>query len=67
MYGTNVLKDSLVKKEDQMVLLHAEGLSVPPNEVTDVLIFGSVSYTIVNGLTLQPGGVPILYNVHVRK
>lgn len=67
MYGTSILRDSLVKKEDQMILLQADGLDTAPNDVTDVLIFGGHSYTIVNGLTLQPGGTAILYNVHVRK
>lgn len=67
MYGTSTLKNTLIKKEDQMILLHADGLSVAPNDVTDVLIFGGNTYTIVNGLTLQPGGTAIIYNVHVRK
>lgn len=67
MYGTSTLKDTLIKKEDQMILLYSDGLSVVPNEVTDVLIHGTTSYTIVNSFTLQPGGEAILYNVHVRK
>lgn len=67
MYGTSLLRDTLIKKEDQMILLQANGLATAPNDVTDVLIFGGHSYTIVNGLTLQPGGTAILYNVHVRK
>jgi len=67
MYGSSTLKDTLIKKEDQMILLYADGLGTAPNEVTDVLIFGGTTYTIVNGLALQPGGIPILYNVHVRK
>ena len=67
MYGTSTLKDSLIKKEDQMILLQSDGLDIVPNEVTDSLIHGTTNYTIVNILTLQPGGEAILYNVHVRK
>lgn len=67
MYGTATLKNTLIKKDDQMVLLYADGLGTVPNDVTDVLIFNNTSYTVVNGLALQPGGIPILFNVHVRK
>lgn len=67
MYGTNTLKDTLIHKEDQMILLAAANLDVVPNEVTDALIHGGVIYQVVNKLPLNPGGEMILYNVHVRK
>lgn len=67
MYGTNTLKDSLIRKEDQMIMLSAANLAVTPTEVTDALIFGGVTYTIVNVLTLKPGNIAVLHNVHVRR
>lgn len=67
MYGTNTLKDTLIQKEDQMIMLSSEGLPIKPTQVTDALVFDNTVFTIVNLLTLKPGGVDIIHNVHVRK
>ena len=67
MYGSTTLKDTLIKKEDQMIMLAAYGLPVNPQSTTDRLIFLGSTYTVVNVLPLQPGGVAIFHNVHVRK
>jgi hypothetical protein len=67
MYGTNTLKDSLVRVEDQMIMLSAANLAVTPMSTTDALIFGGVTYTVVNCLTLKPGNQAVLHNVHVRR
>lgn len=67
MYGTNTLKDTLVRKEDQMILLTAAGLPVIPTEVIDALIYDGIIYSVVNTLPLKPAETAILYNVHVRK
>lgn len=67
MYGTNTLKNTLIRKEDQMIMLSAANLAITPTEVIDALIFDGVTYTIVNLLTLKPGGQAVLHIIHVRK
>jgi hypothetical protein len=67
MYGTNTLKDSLVRVEDQMIMLSAANLAITPMSATDALIFGGVTYTVVNVLTLKPGNQGVLHNCHVRR
>lgn len=67
MYGTNTLKETLIHKEDQMIMLSAKGLTVTPIAVTDALIYSGITYNVVNVLTLKPGNIAIIHNVHVRK
>jgi hypothetical protein len=67
MYGTNTVKDSLTNMEEQMIMLSAGGLPVTPAATIDVLIYGGITYKVVNCLTLKPGNIPVIHNVHVRK
>jgi hypothetical protein len=67
MYGTNTLKESLINAEDQMIMLAVLDSNIIPTQVTDALVLDSTTFTIVNLLTLKPGGEDIIHNVHVRK
>ena len=67
MYGTNTLKETLIRKEDQMIMLTMDNTDIVPTETIDALVYGGVTYSVVNVLTLKPGGIDIIHNVHVRK
>jgi hypothetical protein len=67
MYGTNTLKDTLIHKEDLMIMFGLENKAITPTEVIDALIIGGVTYNVVNALPLKPGNEAVFYNVHVRK
>lgn len=60
-----------IRVTDKKVLMSAKGLTIEP-ELTDKIIIGSVSHTIVgpdegNGIRpLNPGGVAILYELQCR-
>ncbi|MBF0481698.1 MAG: hypothetical protein HQK81_12330 [Desulfovibrionaceae bacterium] len=58
--GTSVLSD------DQRVYVAAAGLAAPP-AAGDKLIMGSNSWNIVRATPIQPGGVPLLYDLQVRQ
>ena len=65
-YGSGVLTDTLVKKDDELVLLSAKGLSIAPESVTDTLVVGSITYQIVKAKPLCPALINIMFNIQVR-
>lgn len=59
--------NSLVKENDRRVLLAAKDLNVTPS-VKDKLVIASDEYTIVGvPKMVNPGGIPLVYELHVRK
>ena len=71
-YSTSTLRNSLIEKQDKMIILSAlllngETLSITPNPITDTLILKGVEYDVVAIVPLEPDGDAILYSIQVRK
>lgn len=57
---------TIVQAGDKRMLIAALALTSAP-ALNDIIIDGAVQYRIVDFKTVQPGPVPILYKVQVRK
>ena len=70
-YGTSTLKESSIKKTDKLILLSAldtDGVQLPePDATTDTLIIEGVTYDVVNVSPVEPGAIPLIHYVQVRK
>lgn len=56
----------IVQRGDKRVLIAAAALENAP-QLVDLIIDGETVYKIVNIKTIQPGDVPLLYRMQVRK
>lgn len=65
-YSAFMVNGSSVLSDDQRVYVAAAGLSAPP-AAGDKLIMGALIWNIVRATPLQPGGVPLLYDLQVRQ
>lgn len=65
-FKINEVDGELIRREDKRVLIAAAALPFAPAQ-SDLLIDGGVEYSIINTETVQPGDVPLLYKVQVRK
>ena len=59
------LKGSVLE-EDRWILLEAESLTAAPSG-NDLMLVGSETWSIVHIVEVNPGGVPLLYMLQVRK
>ncbi len=74
-YSTSVLQNTLIEKEDRIVVLSAimqdslsnEVTNIEPDSVTDKITIGSVVYSIIAAIPLEPANIPVLYAVQVRR
>ena len=76
-YSTSTLQDTLIQKQDQMIMLSATLyrtdaptvplLDIAPTPTTDVITVGSVKYAIIANIPLEPSGVPIFHTIQVRR
>jgi len=71
-YSTSTLRETLIHKEDKMVVLSAllvdcTELGIKPDPITDALIINEVIYDIIASVPLEPSGEPVLFSLQVRK
>ena len=71
-YSTSTLRETLIRKEDKMVILSSllvdgELLGIKPSPITDALVVDGVVYDIVASIPLEPAGVPVLFSLQVRR
>lgn len=65
--GQRYMPGTEIQVGDKLILMPASGLSATPG-LRDVVVFGSEEpWSIVNLLTLEPGGVPVLHSMQVRR
>lgn len=71
-YSTGSLKESMIQKEDRMVILSSlksDGtpLGFLPDPLTDSLLIDSLEYAVIASIPLAPGGLPVLFSIQVRR
>lgn len=65
--GERYMPGTEVQVGDKLVLMPASGLAATP-QLRDVLVFGAEEpWAIVTVQTLEPGGVPVLHSMQVRR
>jgi hypothetical protein len=65
--GEHYMPGTEVQVGDKLVLMPASGLAAAP-QLRDVLVFGAEEpWAIVTVQTLEPGGVPVLHSMQVRR
>jgi hypothetical protein len=65
--GDHYIPGTEVQVGDKLALMPASGLTTTPN-LRDTLVFsGEEPWTIINRRTLEPGGVPVLHSMQVRR
>lgn len=65
--GEHYMPGTEVQVGDKLVLMPASGLAVRP-QLRDTLQFGAEDpWAIVTVQTLEPGGVPVLHSMQVRR
>lgn len=65
--GEHYMPGTEIQIGDKLVLMPASGLSATP-QLRDVLVFGAEEpWAIVTIQTLEPGGVPVLHSLQVRR
>lgn len=65
--GERYMSGTEIQVGDKLVLMPASGLGVTP-QLRDVLVFGAEDpWAIVTVQTLEPGGVPVLHSLQVRR
>lgn len=65
-WTNNQIDGTLILAQDRHVYLSAEGLGVTP-ALTDQLIVGGVTYTLVEPLKqINPGGTVVVYDMNAR-
>lgn len=62
--GKQVFQGSLVEVDDTKLLLDADAAAPA---LKDKIVVGAVVKNIVSCKALQPGGVPVVYSLHLRK
>lgn len=65
-FGSKALADSLVLQGDKQVIIAASGLATVP-AVGDTLTISGEVWQVITPVDLSPGGVTILYYLHIRK
>jgi hypothetical protein len=61
-YALRHVDGSMVQRNDKRILLYSEEAPA----LTDTLVFGGVTHTIINVQPLSPGGVTVYYEVQAR-
>lgn len=65
--GEHYMPGTEVQVGDRLVLMPASDLAATP-QLRDVLVFGAEEpWAIVTVQTLEPGGVPVLHSMQVRR
>lgn len=64
--GTVFAPGSTIQMGDKYLLLAPDGITVAPAP-GDFLIFGSDTWNIVNKKSVEPAGIVVLYELHLRK
>lgn len=65
--GERYMPGTEIQVGDKLVLMPAKDLAVTP-QLRDVLVFGTEEpWAIVTVQTLEPGGVPVLHSIQVRR
>ncbi|NJB67500.1 hypothetical protein GGQ74_001140 [Desulfobaculum xiamenense] len=64
--GETFIDGSMVRQGDRFVLLGAHSVTTQP-EPGDELVAGGTTYTVVNAKAVDPGGVPVLFKLQVRR
>lgn len=55
-----------IKQEDQRLMLAPQGIDKDPEPLDEVVV-GNRNYTIVSVQKIAPSGVPVLYDMQVRR
>lgn len=64
-YTTREIDGTNIKYGDKKVLVSASNLAIAPT-MNDLLIVGSLTYTVISVSALAPGEIPVLYTVQAR-
>jgi hypothetical protein len=65
--GERYMPGTEVQVGDKLALMPASGLAATP-DLRDTLVFdGEEPWAIINRRTLEPGGVPVLHSMQVRR
>ncbi len=65
-YSLKMIDGEIVKIDDRLAILPAQGLA-KPDPTRDTLTINGESWNVVRAQVVDPGGVAILYKVQVRK
>lgn len=63
-YGIKDIDGTLIKTGDKRLLLSAVGITAP--QVDDIVTFGTSTCQIKNSNALDPAGITVFYDVHLR-
>lgn len=74
-YSTGELQNTLIEKEDQIVVISSliynavTGSLTPitPDTIRDSMIINGVNYSLIAVIPLQPAGIPVLFSIQVRR
>lgn len=66
-YSPREIDGQLIAYADRRFLVSARNLELPPDKEEDRLVVGSDDFRIVAVSPLSPAGVPVYYEVQVRK
>lgn len=65
-YTLRDLQNSVIQTGDKRIYMTA-GATIPEPKPGDTVVMGSTSWTVIDCVSLAPGGVAVLYTLQVRR